>query len=475
MKRVIVVGGGIAGLSTAWALRWREPGAQLIVLERGARTGGNVRTESVEGYTCEAGPDGFLDNAPDTLRLVRQIGLEKRLLPSLDAARKRYIFRNGRLHEVPLSPPAMLTSRLLSPLGKARLLCEPLARRRPDGDESIHDFAARHIGEEAASILVDSMVSGVFAGDARQLSLRACFPKMYEMESQYGSLVRALIAKRRERKHGRVSPELAPRAEADAPGAPAGRLTSFATGMGELIEALSDMLADTIRLNTRVLNVRRDPETRGWNVMTTAGHLEADAVILAGPATEAAESLRTFDQRLARELDDIPTAPVAVLALGYDAAAIPPLDGFGFLVPRSEGIRTLGALWETSIYPNRAPEGKALLRVIVGGARDCTAVSLTDDELLDTVGRDLATTMHLTAAPEFVRITRHPRGIPQYERGHLARLERLDALASSHRGLYFAGNSYRGVSMNSCISEADRIAEAVLADGSTAVRYPIAV
>ena len=451
MTRIVVVGGGIAGLSTAWAVRWRDPSAHLLVLERGARTGGNIRTEYVDGYTCEGGPDGFLDNAPDTLRLVRQIGLERRLLPSQDAARKRYIFRKGRLHQVPLSPHDMITSRLLSAVGKLRLLCEPFSRRPSDSDESIHDFAARHIGEEAASVLVESMVSGIFAGDAHALSLRACFPKMWEMESRYGSLVRAMIATRRQRK------------ATDTPGGPAGTLTSFVTGMTELVDALTAALAESVRTGTRVLNVRRDPETDGWSVLTTAGHLEADVVILAGPAAESSEFLRTFDPRLARELDDIPTAPVAVLALGYDAASVGPLDGFGFLVPRCEGIRTLGALWETSIYPNRAPEGKALLRVILGGARDREAVTLSDEELLQIVRQDLETTMGLTAVPAFVKITRHPRGIPQYERGHLARLARIDALAAMHRGLFLAGNSYRGVSMNSCIAEADRIAEAALA------------
>lgn len=462
MKRVIVVGGGIAGLSVAWALRWREPGTHLTVLERNTRTGGNIRTEHVDGYTCEAGPDGFLDNAPATLHLVRHLGLEKRLLPSRDAARKRYIFRRGRLHLVPLSAPAMVTSGLLSPLGKARLLCEPFSRRRPQADESIHDFASRHIGAEAASVLVDAMVSGIFAGDTHALSLRACFPRMWDLETQHGSLVRAMIATRKERK------------ATDTPGTPTGRLTSFIDGMTELVDALTDTLADVVRTKTRALTVRRGTGTEGWNVLTTAGPMYADAVILAGPAAESSEFLRTLDPRLASELDDIPTAPVAVLALGYDASAIGPLDGFGFLVPRSEDIRTLGALWETSIYPNRAPEGKALLRVILGGAKDHTAVTLGDDELLGIVRKDLETTMGLTASPEFVKVTRHMRGIPQYERGHLARLERIDAHVAAHAGLHLAGNSYRGVSMNSCVAEADGIAEAVLST-TTPARLPVAV
>lgn len=463
MTRIVVVGGGVAGLSIAWALRSRAPDRQLLVLERGPRTGGNVRTERVHGYTCEAGPNGFLDNAPPTLRLVRQLGLENRLLPSRDAARARYIFSRGRLHPVPLSPAAMITSGLLSPRAKARLLCEPFASRRPDGEETIEEFATRHIGAEAAAVMVNAMVSGIFAGDARSLSLRACFPRLWELETQYGSLVRAMLAKRRAQKQGLGPPELARRAKADVPGAPAGTLTSFTTGMHELVGALTDRLADAVRLDTRVLTVRRDPETSGWNVRTTRGHVQADAVVLAGPSAESSEFLRTFDPRLARELDDIPSAPVAVVALGYDEAAIGALDGFGFLVPRREGIRTLGGLWETSIYPNRAPEGKALLRVILGGALDRTAVTLGDGDLLAAVRQDLKRTMGVLVEPEFVRITRHPRGIPQYERGHLGRLQRIEALVAAHPGLFLAGNSYRGVSMNSCIAESDRLAESLLA------------
>ena len=451
MNHIVVVGGGIAGLTIANAIRWREPNVHLTVLEGGTRTGGYVRTDRVGGYTCEAGPDGFLDNAPETLRLVRQVGLERRLLPSNDAARKRYIFRGGRLHQVPRSPTTLLTSGLLSPMGTLRLLCEPLSRNRPDGDETIHDFAARHIGKEAASVLVDSMVSGIFAGDAHQLSLRACFPRMFDLESRHGSLVRAMIATRTQR------------TAADAPGAPAGTLTSFINGMSELVDALTARLGDAIRLQTRALDVRRNLAAGRWRILTAAGHLDADAVVLAGPAAESSELLRTFDPRLAGDLDEIPTAPVAVVALGFDREEIGPLDGFGFLVPRSEGIRTLGALWETSIYPHRAPAGKALLRVMLGGATDRAAVTLSDEELLQTVRGDLEKTMRVTATPEFVRITRHRRGIPQYERGHLARIARIDARVAEHPGLHLAGNSYRGVSMNACIADADRIADGVLA------------
>jgi oxygen-dependent protoporphyrinogen oxidase len=454
--RVVIAGGGIAGLSLAWALRTRAPEVDVVVLERASRPGGNIRTESADGYTYECGPDGFLDNAPDTLQLIRTVGLDNRLLPSHAAARRRFIRLKGRLHEVPTSPLALLRSPLLSAAGKARIAWEPFARSRHEEDESIHEFAARRIGAEAADILVGSMVSGIFAGDARVLSLQACFPRMRELEDKHGGLVRALLATRRR------------------DGAPAGRLTSFVGGMSDLVNALSRVLDGAVRTSSPVLRLGRDSATGlhspqsggdGYAVTTPDGTIRADAVVLAGPASEAAALVGGFDRRLADLLDGIPTAPLAVVCLGYDTARLADccsLDGFGFLVPRHEPIRILGALWETSIYPNRAPAGKALIRVMIGGAMDPGAVTLDDDRLLAVVRRDLAATMSLSSAPEFVRIIRHTRGIPQYVKGHLARLRQIDARLQHHPRLYLAGNSYRGVSMNACISEASRVAGMLL-------------
>jgi oxygen-dependent protoporphyrinogen oxidase len=447
--RVAIVGGGIAGLSIGYAIRRQDPGASVVVLERNPETGGNIRTEVVDGYTCEWGPDGFLDNAPATLQLVKDLGLEDRLLPSSDAARRRFIWRGKRLHEVPTSPGAFVTTRLLSLAAKIRLLCEPLGPRPPEGDESIHDFAARRIGGEAASIMVGSMVSGIFAGDARALSLRACFPKMWELEHQYGSLVRALIATRRTRRRE------------DAAGAPAGRLTSFRGGMAELVAALTSALGTMVRKGTPALSLQRASDGT-WLIETATGIVEADAVVLSGPAAQSASLVRDLDPNMATDLDAIATAPLAVVCLGYEAAAAGPLNGFGFLVPRSEGVRILGALWETSIYADRAAPGKALLRVMIGGATDPGAVLLDDETLLAIVREDLKRTMGLAVAPEFVKIIRHRRGIPQYVRGHAERMERLEATTERHGSLVLAGNSYRGVSINSCIAEANGLAVRVL-------------
>jgi oxygen-dependent protoporphyrinogen oxidase len=460
MTRVVIAGAGIAGLSIAHALAREVPDAEVVVLEARDRVGGNIRSERVEGYLCEWAADGFLDNAPATLALAAELGLNPRVLPSSDRARRRFIYRSGRLHEVPLSPAGFLKSRLLSVRGKVRVASEPFVRPRPAHDETIHEFAERHIGREAAEIMVGSMVSGIFAGDAHVLSLRACFPKMWEMENEYRSLFRALVARRRER-----------RSDAGI-GSPAGRLTSFVDGMEELVLRLEASLGSAIRTSSpiaalRARGVRTGPGprpvgARAFSVIADGRPIEADVVVLAGPASESADLVRPFDTALAQALAGIPTAPLAVVCLGYDEAALTadrgPLDGFGFLVPRGEGPRILGALWETSIYEGRAPAGKALLRVMIGGATDPDVVDVPEADLIRIVRDDLERTMDLRIAPEFVRVIRHRRGIPQYTAGHVARLNRIDTLLKAHPGLLLAGNSYRGVSINACIAEAPSVA-----------------
>jgi protoporphyrinogen/coproporphyrinogen III oxidase len=464
VSTIAVVGGGVAGLSIAHEIRQQAPDVRLIVLERADGARGNIRTERCDGYTCESGPDGFLDNAPDTLRLVAELGLSDRLLPSRDAARRRYIFRDGRLHEVPGSLTAFLKSDLLSRRGRARVFGEPFAGGPPDADESIGAFASRRIGAEAADVMIDAMVSGIYAGDARALSLRACFPKMYEMERDHGSLVRAMLAKGLTRARTRGA----------GVGAPAGRLTSFISGMSELTDTLAASLGSSLKTSSPVVDVW-PPALGCYWLFTPEQRYMADAVVLAGPAEESAALVRHFDAELSSELAGIQSAPLAVVCLGFDARALEaqrgPLDGFGYLIPRSERLRTLGVLWESSIYANRAPEGRVLMRVMIGGAHDPEAVELPDDRLLSVVLGDLRTTMNVSVEPAFSRIVRHRRGIPQYNIGHLARLRRIDAALERHAGLLLAGNSYRGVAINACIAEARGLAARAIA-AARATRKP---
>ncbi len=455
-RRVVIVGGGIAGLSVAHALLGRGArarGIEVVVLERAARAGGNIRTEHVDGYACEWGPNGFLDNAPATLDLVRALGLQDRLQPSNDAARRRFIFRNGRLHPLPGGVWDFLSSGVLSWPAKLRLALEPAARGRPDEDETIHAFAARRIGDEAADVLVDAMVSGVFGGDARALSLRACFPKMWQMETDHGGLFRALLARR----------SAWPRRGGAAIGSPLGRLTSFAGGSEELVRALAASLADAVRTGVDVHEVQHT--TRGYRVKVRDGApIDADVVVLGGGAAATARMVRTLDDGLADTLAGIPSAPMVVACLGFRTERLPaPLDGFGFLVPRTEGLRTLGVLWDSSIFPSRAPGGHALMRVMIGGATDPAAVELDDRQVLAVVEQDLGTTMGIAVPPEFVRIVRHRGGIPQYTVGHLERLARAERQLARWPGLELAGNGYRGVAINACVADAGPTATRVLA------------
>jgi oxygen-dependent protoporphyrinogen oxidase len=455
MTHIAIVGGGIAGLATAHALV-TGPAARRVrvtVVERAARAGGNIGTEVIDGFVCEWGPNGFLDNVPATLDLVKALGLEAELEPSAASARRRYIYRHGRLHALPVGVVDFLRSDLLSWPAKLRLAVEPFATSRPEVDETIHAFAARRIGREAADVLIDAMVSGIFGGDSRALSLRACFPKMFDMETAHGGLFRAMLARRR--RH--------PRRNGEAIGEPLGRLTSFRGGSATLVAALAARLGAVVRCGVGVQAV--SSHGGHYRLHLESGEcLDADAVVLSAGAPATSRMVRDLDATLADVLAEIPTAPMVVVALGYEASRLPrPLDGFGFLVPRGEGLRTLGVLWDSSVYPGRAPHGQVLLRAMVGGATDPRILDLDDETLVAGVRADLQTTMGIDVPPHLVHVFRHPLGIPQYTVGHLERLARAERCLQSWPGLVLAGNAYRGVSINSCIAEASTIAERVLA------------
>jgi oxygen-dependent protoporphyrinogen oxidase len=440
------VGGGIAGLSLAHALKARglRPG-ELVVLERSARVGGKVRSQRIDGYLCEWGANGFLDNSPPTLDLVRAIGLQDRLLPADPRAKRRYIFRDGRLQLVPSGPGSLLVSSLLTLGGKLRLLREPFAASPPAGDETIHAFATRRLGPEAADRLVDPIVSGIYAGDTRRLSLAACFPSLARMEADHGGLLRAMLAGRKA-----------------GTGAPFGRLTSFPEGVEELARALARAVGDAVRLESPVDAL--EPASSGYRLRVGNAGLEADSVVLAGPAAESARLLSALEPEAATHLAATPFASLATIALGFDERQLKrPLDGFGFLVPRSEKLRVLGVLWESAIYPGRAPAGRVLVRAMIGGTHDPDAVALDDATLLALVGRELAVTMQLDAKPVFTFVARHSPGLPQYTIGHLDRLAALERCLERRPGLHLAGNSYRGVAMNSLIAEAPALADRLLA------------
>jgi oxygen-dependent protoporphyrinogen oxidase len=459
-RSVAIVGAGIAGLTVGYELMQRaerlgEP-LDLRVLEANDRPGGNIRTDAEQGFLYEWGATGFLDSAPASVTLVRRLGLEPRVLKARDEAARRFIYRKGKLRELPLGPASFLGSGVLSPLGKLRLLAEPLIpARRERSTESVFDFAARRIGREAASVLVDAMVSGVYAGDARRLELETTFAKMHAMESEHGGLFRAMLAKKRASKG----------AEGDGggPAGPAGRLTSFQNGLQELIDALAAALGPRRQRSTPILRIS-DMATRGFRLHPREGApLDVDAVVVACPAWHAAKLLHTVDAELGGALDGIPAAPVAVVHQGFreDPVGRRPA-GFGLLVPRGQGARILGVLWPTNIYGGRSPDGSFLATVMVGGAHDPEALELDDEALRRLVRQDLSTILGIEAKPWFERILRYRQGIPQYTLGHRERLATIEARCARLPGLQLAGNSLHGVAINACVEGAPAVAESIL-------------
>jgi oxygen-dependent protoporphyrinogen oxidase len=434
--RVIVIGAGVTGLSCACELQRlaseRQAPLSMTVLEAGSTPGGHARTVWSDGFLIEAGPNGFLSREPEVLALVEELGLRDRLIEADPAARRRFILRGNRLCPVPDAPLAFLRSPALSWRGKLRLLAEPWAPGPPAREETVHEFATRRIGREAADMLVDTAVSGISAGDSRVLSVSAQFPLMTDMEREHGGLFKAMIARRRQ-------------------GVTAARLQSFDGGMGVLTQAMAARLGPRLRTGRPVRRLDRDGS--GWRVVLDDGEaFAADHVVLATAARVTARFVDGLDAQLAAALQTIPYSGLAVVALGYRLADVPrPLDGYGYLVTRGEGLATLGVVWESSIFPGRAPAGAGLLRVFLGGARRPEIVD-RDDRALERLARDdLQRVLGITAPPLQASVHRWPRAIAQYTLGHADRRARIADALAPHAGLHVCGTSYDGVSFNHAV------------------------
>lgn len=462
MKQAVVIGGGISGLSTAWLLRRKaqESGLELQVtlLEKETQVGGKIRSIRDNGFVCEWGPNGFLDNKPQTLDLCRLLGIEERLLKSNDNARKRFIYSEGVLHRLPENGPSFLKSKLLSWPGKLRLLGEPFAAPPPAGvDETLAAFARRRLGQEALDKLIGPMVSGIFAGNPETMSLVSCFPRIAELEREYGGLFKAMARlakkKRQEQAQGKVA------ASAAGPG---GTLTSFRDGIQQLTDTLREQLGEAIRSGCEVQSLHA--ENGRYRIETAGcGSLSADLVILAAPSYAAAEIVAPLNPDMTGLLKQIPYASLSVICCGYEREKIShPLDGFGYLITRKEGRTTLGTLWDSSMFENRAPDGRVLLRSMAGGACLPELITIPDGLLLSRVQDDLRLIMGIDAEPSFVRIFRHHQAIPQYIAGHGERLARLEELSAGHPGLFFTGNAFRGVGLNDCVASSHLAVERAL-------------
>jgi oxygen-dependent protoporphyrinogen oxidase len=461
MARIAIVGAGISGLCTGHylvkQLSAAGRAAEIVLFESESVPGGKMRTVREDGFNMEWGPNGFLTNKPHSLELVGSLGIESRLARSSDLARKRYIYSGGTLHRLPESPPAFFKSKLLSLGGRLRIVGELFAPGPPEGvDESLGDFARRRLGPEALEKLIDPMVTGIFAGDPDRMSLRACFPLIHDLERKYGGLVKGMIALRKERRRAGVKQEMS--------AGPGGVLMSFDAGVQTLTDVLAERLAEGLHLGVSVDRIER----RNGRLLLSLtekglrGEIDTDAVVVAAPAYAAAAILSPLDAALGDALSAIPYSPISVVALGYDKAMLGnPLDGFGFLIPRGERRKILGALWDSSVFPNRAPEGKALIRAMVGGVRGPELAALPSPELIALTRSEIAATMGIAAEPVLSRAFFHEKGIPQYLVGHGGILDRIDGRLAAEPGVYLNSNAYRGIALNDCVLQSRLAAERI--------------
>jgi oxygen-dependent protoporphyrinogen oxidase len=444
---IIIIGGGISGLACAYRLR--QAGIPVRLLEAGTRPGGMIGTKEKDGFRFELGPQSFLTTEP-ALGLIDALGLKDQLLHANPRA-PRYILMGGRLVPAPLAPPSLLTTSLLSAGTKLRLFTEILRRSKPPADdESIAAFVRRKFGDELLNRLVAPFVFGVYAGDPERLSLRAAFPKIHEFEARYGSVLRGAIKSR------------------PAKRAPRGGLCSFRDGMETLPRAIAARLGDSLLLETSAAGLRHGKANgKPWFELeiTRRNHREtlaASAVVIATPTYIASQILLSLSDKFAPLFSRIEYAPLAVVSACYRREQIRrPPDGFGFLVPRAEGLRVLGTVFNSALFAGRSPEGMDSFTSFAGGATDPGLCGLSEGEITETICAEVARVLGITGKPVATNMHRYARALPQYNLGHIEIVKSLEALTASVPGLFLAGNYLSGPSIGACVEQADRTAEAV--------------
>jgi oxygen-dependent protoporphyrinogen oxidase len=450
----LVVGAGISGLACAYYLR--KSGIEAEIVEASSRPGGMIRSERREGFLLELGPQSF-SSTPQLTELCRDLGIASELVEAPPRA-PRFLLLNGQLRPAPLDPLAFFASSLFSARTKASVLRDLFGHSSPpDADESVADFIRRKFSPELLDKLVGPFVSGIYAGDPEELSLRAAFPKLHEAEIASGSIIRGMLRAARTAKS-----QSGPKKRST--------LQSFRDGNETLVSALAGKLGSALRTEVSVsgISCKSMASSVKFEVELSArGSTEkitADNLVLAAPTHVIATLLRNPQNECALSLASIEYAPVAVVSLGYAKPAVGrSLDGFGFLIPRSEGLRTLGTVWNSSLFPARAPDGHALLTSFVGGSTDPQAATLSSDELVSLVHNEIARLLNVGQPPVFSNVTLYARALPQYNLGHSERLAAVHKLSAMFPGLLFAGNYLRGPAIGACLEQAQSVAQAIRA------------
>ncbi|HUX42060.1 MAG TPA: protoporphyrinogen oxidase [Rectinemataceae bacterium] len=477
-KRVIVIGGGIAGLSAAYRIKKLVPGVELRLVETERRLGGKVLTDRVDDFVVEGGPDTFVSYKPAGIGLCRELGIEDRLHGTNKSVRGSFVMRKGRLYEMPegltgLIPSKfgpMATTGLISPFGKLRMGLDLFVPAKRDGlDESLAEFVRRRLGNELYERLIEPLMSGIYAGDGEELSLGATFPQLRQSELEHGSLVVGMFAtKKKNREAARKAAEAARTAEAAGTPLPARKqwpaFVTPETGLAEIVEALvATFEAKELLLGTKARRVER--VGKEWVVEIEGGEvLRCEALVLATPSHGAAPLIRGIDPAMADALAAIPHASTATLTVAYRESDLPkPLNAYGYVIPKREGRAVLATTWTSTKFPHRAPPGYALIRSFIGRAGNDAGIELSDEELLRMVKEEQRDVLGITAEPIFHRLFRWPLAMPQYTKGHLDRLAAIEGRSAEWPGLALAGNAYRGIGLPDCIASGEGAAKSVAA------------
>ena len=465
-KHVIVIGGGVSGLAAAHRLtelgRAGSLDLRVTLLEASDRLGGVIATEHADDLLIELGPDSYITDKPAALRLCERLGLADRLIAPQQGALKLYTVHRGALTPLPegflLMAPTRVGSVLRSPVfswgGKLRMALEPLVPRRvDDGDESLASFVRRRLGQEVLKRVAQPLIGGIYASDPEALSLAATMPRFPEMERTHGSVI---IGTRRAQKR---------RAQAtDETGARWSLFVSIDGGMEMLVRRIEEALGvGVVRTGETVRALGWNPDTHQWRIATSRSGFEADAVICTLPADAAAAAVTALDPELAAELTAIPFSSTATVNLAYLRSDIAhPLDGYGFVVPHVEHRKIMACTFSSVKYAGRAPEEIALLRCFAGGALQAELLDQPDEALEAQVREDLESLLGISGAPTLCRTTRYADSMPQYNVGHLVRVERIEAKLRHFPTLALAGKSYRGVGIADCIAGGEMAAETLV-------------